>query len=234
LGKSQLPIIRLLRSWLWLFTKEAAATEISRNFIAFVGVIILRAEPSMIIRTHSTASRLVVFVLLSFFTLYASGLDYAQSESANRKAQELEIRAAVIRHQMEEWWRNMDAYESHAKERWEKQTAKEENYKIYFVSLNGKDPSDEFVKRFSDVPRIVKKASSSQIRMSGSSGVLDRETQQTGIIFKANAIRWLQADTVEVDGGYYCGGRCASAITFTVHQEAGHWEVKQTHVNAVS
>jgi len=90
------------------------------------------------------------------------------------------------------------------------------------------------VKRFSIIPRVVKKASEVQRLASGSAGVLDRQTHETGIIFSANAVRWLGSDSVEADGGYYCGGRCACACTFAVHLEAGKWIAKLLRVNAIS
>jgi hypothetical protein len=135
---------------------------------------------------------------------------------------------------MEVWWRKMDKYEGQARKDWEKETAKQLNYRVYFIRINGKDPSDQFVKQFEDIPRVVKKASEAQMRASGSAGVVDRLTHETGIIFSANAIRWLGSDSVEVEGGYFCGGRCAQASTFSVHQEAGKWTVKLLRVNGIS
>jgi hypothetical protein len=178
--------------------------------------------------------RIITTLLLSIplLSTYVSG--QARVQTTERTIQEIQIREAVIRFQMEEWVRNMNEYEARAKEQWEKETARGLNYKVYFISINGKDPSDEFVKRFSDIPRLVKKRSNAQMRMSGSEGVLDRETHQTGIIFDASPIRWLNNDSAEVDGGYYCGGRCARASTFTVHWEAGKWTVKLLRVNGIS
>jgi len=51
------------------------------------------------------------------------------------------------------------------------------------------------------------------------------KTKQPGIIFSANAIRWLKDSEVEVDGGYHCGGLCASGEVFTVVLENRKWRV---------
>jgi len=176
----------------------------------------------------------VTILLLLLALLPSSMHSQGVPESTRRIAQENQIREAVIRYQMEEWRRNMNTYEAQAKEQWEKETAKEKNYKVYFISINGRDPSDEFMKRFSAIPRLVKKASMAQMRNSHSAGVIDRETDQTGIIFSANTVRWVKSDSVEVEGGYYCGTLCASARTFAVHLEAGKWAAKLLRVNAVS
>ncbi len=55
--------------------------------------------------------------------------------------------------------------------------------------------------------------------------VIDKKTKQPGIIFSANAIRWLKDSEVEVDGGYHCGGLCASGEVFTVVLENRKWRV---------
>jgi hypothetical protein len=194
----------------------------------------VQVKPAMISRIKMKGLRGVTTLLLSFPLLCTCVYGQSKSESEDRIVQESQIREAVIRLQMEEWSRNMDSYEAQAKEPWEKETARGLNYKVYFVRIKGKDPSDQFVKRLSNIPRVVKKASLAQTRASGSAGVLDRQTHETGIIFSADAIRWLGSDFVEADGGYYCGGRCASARTFAVHLEAGKWTAKILRVNALS
>jgi hypothetical protein len=188
----------------------------------------------MILMIVIKSLRTVTALLLSLPLLSTCVYGQSKAESANRYVQESQIREAVIRFQMEDWWRSMDKYKGEARKDWEKETAKQLNYKIYFISINGKDPSDQFVKRFANIPRVVKKASKAQMRASGSAGVLDRQTHETGIIFTANAIRWLGSDSVEVDGGYYCGGRCARASTFALHLESGKWTARLLRVNGVS
>lgn len=178
--------------------------------------------------------RAVTTLILSFPLVCTCAYGQSKAESEERIVQESHIRESVIRFQMEEWSRNMDNYEARAKEPWEKETARGLNYKVYFVRINGKDPSDKFVKRLSNIPRVVKKASAAQMRTSGSEGVVDRQTHETGIIFSADAVRWIGSDSVEADGGYYCGLRCASARTFAVHLEAGKWTAKLLRVNSLS
>jgi hypothetical protein len=188
----------------------------------------------MILGIQLKSLRTLTTLLLSLALLSTCMHGQSKAGPAERIVQETQIREAVIRFQMEDWWQSMDKYSGQARKDWEKETAKELNYKVYFIRINGKDPSDQFLNRFSNIPRVVKKASEAQMKASGSAGVLDRQTHETGIIFSANAIRWLGSDSVEVDGGYYCGGRCASARTFAVQLKTGKWTAKLLHVNGLS
>src|SRR5882672_7730588 len=132
-----------------------------------------------------------------------------------RPADEQDIYAVVIRHQMEEWGSEGDKNEAGAKTSSDTSIAKGLNFKIFFVSINGKDPSDEFINRFRDIPRSVRKVSSVEHSKIPRAPV-DKTTHLTGITFDAEKLRWLDNDSADVQGGYYCGGLCAAGLTFTV------------------
>lgn len=80
----------------------------------------------------------------------------------------------------------------------------------FFLSIDGKDPSDTFMARFANVDRKVKKASQSYFKEDPPPGRLcDRSTDEQGVSFSVGAISWLSLNRVEVGGGMYCGGLCA-------------------------
>jgi hypothetical protein len=148
-------------------------------------------------------------------------------------AAEDDIREVVLRYEMEGWYRGGDQSEKEAKTKTERVVAKELNFKIFFVSINGKDPTDAFIERFSDIPRIVRKVSRSEIGKDWRKPVLDRETGQRGIIFHADEIHWLDKGSVEVKGGYFCDGLCGVSQTLKLRRSKGEWVVTGNLVHRI-
>jgi hypothetical protein len=174
--------------------------------------------------------RVAVSLLLGIATILgwstSGACNNSVADETSRATQEDAIREAVIRYQMDGWGSSGDKVEQDAKDPRDKYIAKRLNSRVYFVSVNGKDPSDEFLKRFQGVPRTVKRMSDAkQTKKPDGGWVIDKKTKQPGIIFSANVIRWLNDSEVEVDGGYHCGGLCASGEVFTVTLENGKWKV---------
>jgi hypothetical protein len=170
--------------------------------------------------------------LLALVLLLSPG--FCQGPAIDTKVgDEQDVYAAVIRHQMEEWVKQGEKSVAEAKDEDEKLIAKRLNFEIFFVSIEGKDPSDDFINRFRDIPRTIKKASSEEPNK-GPHTPVDKSTHRTGIIFSAHTIRWLGRDSAEVEGGYYCGGLCAAGITFKVKRENGKWSVKGSHMKWIS
>ncbi len=123
---------------------------------------------------------------------------------AARKDAELEIREAIIRFQIKTWELTADSY---------------------CVSINGKDPHEEFLKRFQPLP--VKGASGCRKKTIGKVqiSVLDKRTGKLAVIFDLGSIRWLSDGKVEVEGGYVCGSLCMAEGTYHVVQESRGWVV---------
>jgi len=156
------------------------------------------------------------------------------SDSGTRSKQEDDIREAVLRKQMLEWFRGGDKSESEAKTKTEREVARYLNFKIFFVSVGKKDPSDDFLKRFADFPRVVKRRSEAEISKQERMPVVDRKTRERGIIFYIDSIRWLNDTSVEVEGGYHCDGLCGAGITFKVGFANGKWVVKSEAMKWIS
>ena len=176
-------------------------------------------------------SPLVVGILIGLVLISVQSL--AQDVTTSRRVDEEAIYALVIRSQMEQWIRDGDKNEAEAKDASDKAIAKRLNFIIFFVSVNGGDPSDAFMKRFDDLPRTIRKASS-EVPDKGPHTPVDKSTGKTGIVFEAEKLQWRNKDLAEVQGGYYCGGLCAAGITFTIKRENGKWVIKSSHMNWIS
>ncbi len=46
-----------------------------------------------------------------------------------------------------------------------------------------------------------------------------------GLIFRAMRVRWVDAETAEVEGGYYEAGRSSSGNRYRVQRQHGAWVV---------
>lgn len=105
----------------------------------------------------------------------------------------------------------------------------------FFLSIDGKDPSDTFMARFASADRKVKKASQSYFKSTlPRTGLRDRSTDEHGVWFSVGAISWLSLDRVEVGGGMYCGSLCADGGIYRLKKKAGRWEVESYEEKWVS
>lgn len=105
----------------------------------------------------------------------------------------------------------------------------------FFLSIDGKDPSDTFMARFANSDRKVKKASQSYFKKDPPPGWLrDRSTNEQGVSFLVGSISWIAPDRVEVRGGMYCGGLCADAGTYRLEKKRERWVVTEYKVEMVS
>jgi hypothetical protein len=104
-----------------------------------------------------------------------------------------------------------------------------------FLSIDGKDPSDEFMVRFLDFKLHVKKASRSYFKKDPFPGFLrDRTTGKEAVKYSVGRIRWIDHESAEVQGGMYCGGLCADAGTYRVTKKHDHWTVEKYDVRMIS
>jgi hypothetical protein len=174
--------------------------------------------------------------LVSILSCLLCGATASQEATVSdqRSADEEDIRESVIRKQMEDWIKDGDKNEAEAKDETEKGIAKMLNFRIFFISLNGNDPSDDFINRFHDIPRAIKKGSAAEVARVQRMPVVDKASGQRGIVFSADRIRRLGKDSAEVDGGYHCDGLCGAGIKFKVKRENGRWVVKRTKMQWIS
>lgn len=186
-----------------------------------------------------TAATRLLFTTLPPLLLFASAVagfpELQKTEEApDRTAAEDDIREAVLKKEMKEWTESGDKNEAEAKDSSDKSIAAHLNFKIFFVSISSRDPTDEFLRRFSDIPRTIKKKSDSEINKKSRLAVVDRKTRRFGIIFYTDKLYWLSDSRVEMEGGYHCDGLCAANVTYVVNRENGKWIVKSERMNWIS
>jgi len=90
----------------------------------------------------------------------------------------------------------------------------------YFLSLFGKDPAPEFLKRFAGHKPPVRKGSEFEIFK--------------GIKFSVTLIKRVTRDKVEVSGGYYEAGLSASGNTYVLEKKNGRWTVTKKILRWIS
>jgi hypothetical protein len=159
-----------------------------------------------------------------FFSTVQRAAGQSPSELLLRVKQEDDIREIVLRTQMVDWASRGGKSARDAKDANERKTAQDLNFRAFYVSVDKKDPSSEFLKRFTDIPRNIKKVSEST--NDGSLSVIDRKTREFGTIFYVGKINWIGLDTVDIEGGFRCGGRCGVGINYHLKLEKGHWAIQ--------
>jgi len=152
----------------------------------------------------------------------------------SRPSAEEEIREVVFRKEMLDWIHSADKAEAEAKTKSQKTAAPSLDFKVFLVSVDGKDPSDTLIKRLADIPRALKKTSSSSSSKEWPMAVLDKGTGQRAITFRVGKIHWLSETSAEVDGGYHCGALCGIGITFTVNLLDGKWTLVKQQAKWIS
>lgn len=102
----------------------------------------------------------------------------------------------------------------------------------YFIQIQGADPTDTFIQRFSAQTSPVKRAS--EARHARNSGIYDRQTGKMSLIFELGAIRWIGKNSVEVEGGYYEGNLSSSGNTYRLIRQGNKWKVSKDTMNYIS
>ena len=75
--------------------------------------------------------------------------------------------------------------------------------RVYFLSRDGADPSDDFMQRFQGERPVIKKRSLS-VRGKYRS-ILDKESGANAGIVSVGSVKWISDSEVEVGGGFYDG-----------------------------
>jgi hypothetical protein len=153
------------------------------------------------------------------------------SPQKHTQADEDDIHEAVLRYQIDSWYAAEKA-ETRDKSSTPKEREIENRLKplIVHISVNGKDPSPQFLARFKDDKRLVRPASEASPKDMGKpSGMPSGK-----IIFSSDTIKWISSTHVNVEGGYYCGPLCASGQTFYVEKQNGRWKVTGSRMSWIS
>jgi hypothetical protein len=95
-----------------------------------------------------------------------------------------------------------------------------------------KDPPAALLARFKGQIPPVEPESAADTDMVH--GVHAKGKQGRGVLLRLTNIRWIDDDTVEVDGGYYSSGLSASGNTYRAQRREGAWVVVSDTLHWVS
>jgi hypothetical protein len=148
-------------------------------------------------------------IALSFLFLAFSPVALSQeaSPASTHAERENEIREALVRYLAADW--------------------SQSDY-VFFISIEGNDPSNQFLLRLKGFTNPIKKVSESKdVREEKSlfSHVRDKATDTPGIVFSVGRIVWLSRNAAEVPGSYRCGSICGGGSTYRVKREGRKWVI---------
>jgi hypothetical protein len=96
----------------------------------------------------------------------------------------------------------------------------------FIIAINkGKDPSDEFMKRFDGHKPIVKKLWQSTYT-SDTGAIVDKETGRGAILYNVGSVEWINEKESMLEGSYYIAMLYGGGCRYRVVQEGSKWEVK--------
>lgn len=106
------------------------------------------------------------------------------------------------------------------------------NVDFFFLMLDRSDPPEELLERFKgNSPRVLP---ASLAEAPAGEGVRHKGLGGSGLIFDITRIAWLDANTADVDGGYYEAGLSASGNTYRVERRDGKWVVTKNEMHWIS
>jgi hypothetical protein len=131
-----------------------------------------------------------------------------------RTAQELEVREAIVGYQIASWDLRAD---------------------VYFLEIESKNPQQDFLDRFKDIPRLVKGENASKMKKDVAGyHIEDRRTKKRGVLFDQGPMVWKDDSTIDVAGGYDCATLCAGSGIYHLKQFDGRWKVQRFEIRLMS
>ncbi len=162
--------------------------------------------------------RALLALPLPFVSACSGAGPLVPTDAVERASQELDILEAVFRYQ----------FDHNASSATALGTAD-----FYFLSLEEhRDPPPELLTRFNGHSPPVEPVSSAD--PDASFGVKHKQKGGQGIILRLESVRWIDDNTVEVDGGYYEASRSASGNTYRAERRDGGWIVVSDAMHWIS
>jgi hypothetical protein len=161
--------------------------------------------------TTETRARLFRLGGLAVFATLAFGLSWAKAQST--ATDDDQIRETVARYQVA------------------KSDLKAE---VYFLAVDGKDPSEALLKRLADLNPPVKRKSLSKKTKDAFGTIVEARTEKIGVLFEQGVIRRVSETKADVAGGYLCGGLCSASGTYHLELREGRWMVTSFEAEAKS
>ncbi len=175
-----------------------------------------------------------VISLFALCMLFPSTVPAQSAKGVHTQTADDDIREAVIRYEIASWGEVGNKGEHDVVALSRKVMPERLTFKVFYISINGKDPSNVFMDRFENFPRRIEKLSRSKIDSKSMNAVVDKVTGEKGVVFKVEKIKWTDANDAEVEGGYYCDGLCASGQTIKVRRKNGAWKVTGSTMHWIS
>jgi len=107
-----------------------------------------------------------------------------------------------------------------------KQCAEDTSLKVFLLSVRGKDPSDEFMKRFADDSVKVKRRSS-LAKSEATNEFIDKESGTFAAVLSIDKLRVLEDGKAEVEGSCGYADWAARGYRYSVVREKNGWMVKR-------
>ena len=167
------------------------------------------------------------FILVFPFVMWISSCRDPILEKRNA---EEEIRAVVLRKQIDDWFGPIEASLAHPKDSYESDATRSLNFHEIYISVGETDPSDQLLLRLQVPGRTVRKLSAS----TGRPAPRDKISHKLGILFVVGSVKWLTDHSAEVYGQYWCGGLCSAEYQHTLRLKDGHWTVESSKMLWIS
>lgn len=173
-------------------------------------------------------SRLTAFVLLALalpVCLYSlPARDQAPADPAVRAAQEANIQESVLRYFIVNWQKSSEQIQSKSKDPHVHRIPNFVKSQTCFISLNGEDPSDDFLRKIGDLPCLAKKASQmGEVNWY----ISDPVTREPAPLFTVRNIRWIKPAVCRVDVVFQIcrENYCEAEQVYQVEHVRSQWKV---------
>jgi hypothetical protein len=108
------------------------------------------------------------------------------------------------------------------------------NAEVYFIALNGSDPSPGFLSRFKDVRPDVKSASEAGRDKAKGDRIIESKTGKKGLLFTHMEIKWVTHTKAEVICVMSEANQSRSVKRLTLERIEGRWVVTRDELLAIS
>ena len=100
-------------------------------------------------------------------------------------------------------------------------SGQQQEAKVYFIEIEDKDPSSDFLARFDGHSPPVKKGSG-------------YKEDGKCLLFRIDRYTWLDENTVEIRGGYNEGPQSTSSANYTLERKNSKWILKSVGIMMVA
>jgi hypothetical protein len=143
----------------------------------------------------------------------ACHLSSACARQSNGKSKSADVFEAVVRYQIKSW---------------------ELTANSYCISIEAKDATKEFLKRFDPLPVDPASNCRKQTKEKAVVVVTNKRNGKRSVIFNVESVRWISENEAEVAGGYFCGSFCSASGIYHLSRKGDVWVVTTYDVDVQS